>query len=60
MTAFFDVALRLQNVQVLPLNWWKTVPGSPDAVARVVKRCTFISNLQGGCSGRVAISVAYF
>ena len=61
MTAFLEVALRLQNAQILPLNWWEAVPvlGSPDAAARAVKKW-FISNLQDSCSERVAISVAYF
>ena len=25
MTAFLEVALSLQNAQILPLNWWKAV-----------------------------------
>ena len=41
MIAFLDVALRLQNIQILPLNSWKAVPVSgsgPDAVIRVVQK----------------------
>ena len=59
MIAFLEVALRLQNAQILPLNSWKAVlaPGSSDAATRAV---TIISNFQNGCIGRVAISVAHF
>ena len=62
MTAFLELVLRLQNAQILPLNSWKAVPvpGSSDAATRAVQRWSFISNLQHGCIGRVAISVAYF
>ncbi|KOX77724.1 hypothetical protein WN51_09389, partial [Melipona quadrifasciata] len=36
--AFLELALRLRNAQILPLNSWKAVPapGSPDAVTRAV------------------------
>ena len=62
MIAFFEVALRLQNAQTLPLDSWKAVPApeSPDAATRAVQRWSFISNLQHGCTGRVTISVAHF
>ena len=56
MLAFLEVALRLQNAQILPLDSWKAVP-APDAAARAV---IIISNHQYGCTGPVAISVAHF
>ena len=61
MIAFLEVVLRLQNAQILPLDSWKAVPvsRSPDAATKAVQRWSFISNLQHGCTGRVAISVAY-
>ena len=38
MIAFLEVALRLQNAQILPLDSWKTIraPGSPGAATRAV------------------------
>ena len=59
MIAFLEVALRLQNAQILPLDSWKAVPapGSPDAATRAV---IIISNLQHGCTGPVVINVAHF
>ena len=62
MITFLEVTLRLQNAKILLLNSWKAVPapGSPDAATRVVQKWSFVSNLQHGCTGRVAISVAHF
>ena len=50
MIAYLEVALRLRNAQILPLNSWKAVPapGSPDAATRAVHGGHFISNLQHG------------
>ena len=62
MIAFLEVALRLQNAQILPLDLWKTVPaaGSPDVAIRAIQKWSFINNLQHGCTGHVAISAAHF
>ena len=62
MIAVLELALRSQNAQILSLNSWKTVPapGSPNAAVRTVQKRSFMSNLQYGCTGRVAISIAYF
>ena len=50
MVAFLEIALRLRNAQILPLDSWKAVPapGSSDAATRTVQRWSFISNLQHG------------
>ena len=47
MFAFLEVALRLQNAQILPLDWWKAVsaPESPDAATDAVKRSSFMSSI---------------
>ena len=37
MIAFLEVVLRLPNAQILPLNSWKAVPGSPNAAMRAVE-----------------------
>ena len=62
MIAFFEVALRLQNAQILSLDSWKIIPapGSLDAATRAVQKWSwsFISNLQHGCTGRVASFLA--
>ena len=62
MIAFFEIALRLQNAQILPLNSWKAVPvpGLSNIATRAIQRLSFISSLQHGCTGRIAISVAHF
>ena len=47
MIAFLEVALRLQNAQILPLDLWETIPapGSPDVATRAAQRWLFINNM---------------